>query len=68
MNGRFQAETSFSAKMVLLFALVFLAMPSRRKGLELYVKGIFKTDTSTMGQIPATRIATSNHFQSSFNR
>jgi hypothetical protein len=68
MKFSIQHETSFSAKMVLLFALVFVAMPERRKGLELYVKGIFKVDSSRIGQIPASRLASQAHFQSSFNR
>lgn len=68
MKLSIQNETSFSAKMVLLFALVFLAMPERRKGLELYVKAIFKSDSSGIGQIPSTRLASQAHFQSSFNR
>jgi len=61
-------ETSFTAKMVLLFALVFMAMPGRRKGLEHYIKGMFKTDSSAMNQHPSSRLASQAHFQSSFNR
>jgi len=67
MNIRMHSETSFTAKMVLLFILVFLAMPDRRKGLELYVKGTFKRDTS-VSQLPSSRLASQAHFQSSFNR
>lgn len=68
MKTRIQNETAFSAKMVLLFTLVFLATPGRRQGIELYVKGIFKSDTSGIGQIPSIRLASQAHFQSTFNR
>ena len=62
MKAGIQQETNFTAKMVLLFALVFLALPSRRKGLELYVKGVFKKDTSSISQIPSASLASQAHF------
>lgn len=68
MKVRVQNETSFSAKMVLLFALVFLATPGSRRSLEFYIKVILKADTSAMGQIPSTRLGSQHHFQSTFNR
>ena len=68
MKPRIHNETSFSAKMVVLFALIILAMPSRRKGLESLVKSLIGKDSSQIGQIPVTRIAGQAHFRSSFNR
>lgn len=67
MKVRTHPETCFSAKMVLLFALVALAMPDRRKSLEMVVKNLLKTDTAGLGQIPSVRIAGQAHFHSSFN-
>lgn len=68
MKLRFHNEASFSAKMVLLFALVLLAVPERRKSIELFVKNLSGSDTTSMGQAPVSRIAGQAHFQSSFNR
>jgi hypothetical protein len=61
-------EASFTSKMVLLFALVLLAVPERRKSIEMFVKNLSGSDTTSMGQAPVTRIAGQAHFQSSFNR
>ncbi len=68
MKVRTHNETYFSAKMALLFALVFLGMPGRRKGLELFVKSMFQSGSSRLGQIPASRMVRQAHFQSAFNQ
>ncbi len=68
MKLRIHNETSFSAKMVLLFALLSLAMPERKRGLELFVKNLLGRDSAKIGEIPVSRIAGQAHFQSSFNR
>lgn len=61
-------EAYFTSKMVLLFALVLLAVPERRKSIEMFVKNLSGSDTTSIGQTPVTRIAGQAHFQSSFNR
>jgi hypothetical protein len=68
MKVRMHSETYFSAKMALLFALVFLGMPGRRKGLELFVKSMVQSDSSRLGQIPVSRMSGQAHFQSAFNQ
>lgn len=50
------SERSFFAKMVLLFALVFLGHPAKRQGLENYLKSFFKADTVTVGQVPGSNL------------
>ncbi len=62
------SDSSFFAKMVLLFALVFLGHPAKRKGLESYVKGFFNRDSSAIIRIPSARMASSANIQSSIPR
>jgi|GEM_PF-3584090 len=60
MKARPYSDSSFFAKMVLLFALVFMGHPQKRKGLETFVKNFFLRDSiSAVGQVPAAKIATS---------
>jgi hypothetical protein len=47
--------------MVLLFALVYLGHPEKRKGLDSYMKSIFSKDTNTFGQIPSAKVAPTAH-------
>jgi len=68
MKARIYSDSSFFAKMVLLFALVFLGHPSKRKGLEAYLKGFLSKDTATIGQIPTAKVASAAHIQSSLPR
>jgi hypothetical protein len=68
MRSGIHNETSFSAKMVLLCALILLAVPARRKSLEVMVKNLIGKDSTRMGQVPVTRISSQAHFQSPFNQ
>jgi hypothetical protein len=67
MKARTYSDSSFFAKMVLLFALVFLGHPTQRKGIELYLNSFLSGDSATMGNIPAVKIATSANIQSSLS-
>lgn len=67
MKFRIHNETSFSAKMVLLFGLLSLAVPERKKGIEQFVKNILGKDSAKIGEIPVSRIAGQAHFQSGLN-
>jgi hypothetical protein len=67
MKVKDYSDTSFFAKMVLLFALVFVGQPSKRKAVETYLQGFLHQDTSTMGQVPASKVATSLPLQSSLS-
>jgi len=67
MKVKDYSDTSFLAKMVLLFVLVFVGQPSKRKAVETYLRGFLHQDTSTMGQVPTTKIATSLPLQSSIS-
>jgi small basic protein len=61
MKARTYTDSSFFAKMVLLFALVYLGHPEKRKGLDSYMKSIFSKDTNTFGQIPSAKVAPTTH-------
>lgn len=50
------SERSFFAKMVLLFALVFLGHPAKRQGLESYLRSFLKGDSATVGQVPGSNL------------
>jgi hypothetical protein len=68
MKFRIHNETSFFSKMVLLFALLLLGMPERKKSLELLVNNLIGKEHSKMGQIPISHLSGHSRFQSSFNR
>jgi hypothetical protein len=58
MKSKPYTNSSFFAKMLLLLALVFLAHPDKRKGLEAMLKTYFQKDrVSQVGQIQAAKIA-----------
>jgi len=61
-------ESSFFAKMLLLFALVFMGHPEKRKDLSGYLNGIFHYDSIFVGQVPSTRLISTTHLQSSIPR
>ena len=65
MQSKSAPETSFFAKMLLLFALVFLGHPDKRKGLEAYLNDFFHRDTIHVGQIPYAKLINTNQIQSS---
>lgn len=68
MRSAVHNETSFSAKMVLLFALILLGVPARRKNLESFVKNLKGKDSTKMGQVPVAPVSGQAHFQSPFNQ
>lgn len=58
MKSKPYTDSSFFAKMLLLLALVFLAHPGKRKGLEDMLKTYFQKDrVSQVGQIQTAKIA-----------
>jgi hypothetical protein len=63
MKVKTYSDGSFFAKMVLLLALVFLGQAEKRKGLESYLKNIFKIDSVTVGQVPSSKIIASPQLQ-----
>lgn len=56
MKDKSMTDSSFFAKMLLLFALVFFGHPQKRKGLELYIKTFAAHNPSTVGQVHAPRM------------
>jgi len=68
MKTRNTSESSFFAKMLLLFALVFMGHHEKRKGLEDFFMGAFSSDSAKVGQIQTTRLLTSGNIQSSMPR
>lgn len=57
MKSKPLTDSSFFAKMLLLFALVFLAHPGKRKGLEGMLKNIFHMDSvHQVGQIHSSKV------------
>jgi hypothetical protein len=67
MKARFPSEAPFFAKMVLLFSLVILGQPQQRKALESYVEGFFRKDSTVLGQIPSSKIGSSQNIPSSLS-
>jgi hypothetical protein len=61
-------ETSFFAKMLLLFALVFMGQPEKRKDLAVYLNGIFHYDSAALGQIQTAKLINTSQLQSSIPR
>ena len=53
--------------MVLLFALLLLGMPERKKSLEVLVRNLVRKQPISMGQIPVSTLTDKARFQSSFN-
>ena len=68
MKAKSYSETSFLAKMLLLFALVFMGHPAKRKGLEKYLSSIFRPDSSIVGQVQGTKIVNTSQLQSALPR
>lgn len=59
MKSKPLTDSSFFAKMLLLFALVFLAHAEKRKGLEGLLKNIFQKDSvKQVGHIQTSKMAT----------
>jgi len=68
MKMKSYPEASFFAKMLLLFALVFMGHPEKRKDLALYLNRIFHYDLVTIGQVPTSRLISTTQLQSSIPR
>lgn len=69
MKDKSMTDSSFFAKMLLLFALVFFGHPQKRKGLEAYIRTFANYhDSNTVGQIPTVKIATNQVLPASLPR
>jgi hypothetical protein len=56
MKLRLPSDASFLAKMVLLFALIFMGNPENQQVLENYVKVFLHQDARTVSQFPAVKV------------
>ena len=68
MKDKSMTDSSFFAKMLLLFALVFLGHPQKRKGLEVFIMTFASPDSISVGQIQSAKIATSQMLPASLSR
>jgi hypothetical protein len=61
-------DSSFLAKMVLLFALVFLAHPERKRGLETYVNRVIAGFQAQNSRVATPAVSPTAQIQPAFSR